>query len=99
MQRLALGRSGEAAAAHGCTARAVGKAWPRAGGAGEGAADASAKYRLFFLRAGVGGHRVAARLRAPSTASRQRMRFRRRCAYTTISFSSPTLALTRMAEI
>ena len=33
----------------GCTARAVGKAWPRAGGAGEGAAGASAKYRLFFL--------------------------------------------------
>jgi hypothetical protein len=32
-----------------CAARAVGKAWPPAGGAGEGAAGAGAKCRLFFL--------------------------------------------------
>ena len=51
MQRLAPGSSGAAAAAHGCTARAVGKAWPRAEGAGERAAGASAKCRLFFLSA------------------------------------------------
>ncbi len=35
----------------GCAARAVGKAWPLAGGAGERAAGAGAKCRLFFLSA------------------------------------------------
>ena len=51
MQRLAPGRSGEAAAAHGVHRKRRGPGVAAGRGAGERAASASAKCRLFFLSA------------------------------------------------